>query len=471
MQDTPLETSSGAASTIHAPRSTRHIAGRRPEERQLFARDRRLLDDAPLVFIEIGAAGRLRAACADGYLVCPVPDCPDPRLITRGGSRRDHFAHRHVVTTHAPERWYHVCGKHLVGDWARRRYPQARVQVDHEAVDNGQVPDVLVAFPDGRRFAFEVQYAPLTIDAWRARHAGYRAHSIVDIWLFGHIPPHLRAARAQAGEPVRFVFSHLLEAVDLAGCIARWIDPDERAVRTPLHAVGWHRVRSPSGAWLLVEAPPEPLDACSLDMGGLRAPADAAQAAVRAEHRAELAREVAHREVRSQHLDEHRRAVAAYTQRRRSALEAAWEAYRRAKFSNPDDVPAIIAEVAAPDEGIDDYLPAHWHAVLFEEMIQGRIGTNFTYGRAVAPFLRGPRARPRAVYRALSAYLERLRRAGYVEYRTNATGYIGDHILVLADTKHPPDTRRSPTVANADAGLGAPRNTTALPRRIHSRNT
>ena len=147
------------------------------------------------------------------------------------------------------------------------------MQVDHEAVDSGQLPDVLVAFPDGRRFAFEVQYAPLTIDAWRARHAGYRAHGIVDIWLFGHIPPHLRAARAQAGEPVRFVFSHLLEAVDLAGCIARWIDPDERAVRTPLHAVGWRRVRSPSGAWLLVEAPPEPLDACSLDIGGLRAPA------------------------------------------------------------------------------------------------------------------------------------------------------------------------------------------------------
>jgi hypothetical protein len=69
--------------------------------------------------------------------------------------------------------------------------------VDHEAVDNGQVPDVLVVFPDGRRFAFEIQYAPLTIDAWRARHAGYRAQDIVDIWLFGHIPPHLRVARTR----------------------------------------------------------------------------------------------------------------------------------------------------------------------------------------------------------------------------------------------------------------------------------
>jgi Competence protein CoiA-like family len=395
------------------------------------------------VFIEIGAAGRLRAECADGHLVCPVPDCPDPRLITRGGSRRDHFAHRHVAdaTTHAPERWYHVCGKHLIGDWARRQDPKAHVQVDHQAVDNGQVPDVLVACPDGRRFAFEVQYAPLTIEAWRARHLGYRAQGIVDIWLFGHIPPHLRVARARPGEPARFVFSQLLEAVELAGSVARWIDPDERAIRTPLHAVGWHRVRSATGAWLLVEAPPEPLDACSLDRDGLHAPADAAQAAVRAEHLAELAREVAAREVRLEQLDEHRRAVAAYRQRRQSALEAAWDEYRRAKFSNPDDVPAILAEVGAHDEGMDDYLAAHWHALLFEELIQGRIGTSFTYSRAVAPFLRTPRARPRAVSRALTAYLERLRRAGYVEYRSNAAGYIGGAIRVLADTRHRPQRK------------------------------
>jgi Competence protein CoiA-like family len=438
-----------ASIAMPVPESIQHRAGRRPEVRQLFARDRRLPPDAPLVFIEIGAAGRLRADCAAGQLVCPVPDCPDPRLITRGGTRRDHFAHRHVVdaTSHAPERWYHLCAKHLIGDWARHRYPRARVQVDHEAVDNGQVPDVLVAFPDGRRFAFEVQYAPLTIDAWCARHDGYRALGIGDIWLFGHIPPHLRAARAEPGQPTRFVFSHLLEAVELAGCMARWIDPDERAVRTPLHAVGWRRVRSGSGAWLLVEAPPEPLEACALDAGGLHAPADVAQATVRTEHLAELAREVAHRAVRAQQVDEHRRAVATYAQRRRSALEADWEAYRRARFRNPNDVPAIIAEVGEQDEGIDDYLPAHWHALLFEQLIQGRIGTSFTYGRAVAPFLSAPRARPRAVYRALSAYLERLRRAGYVDFRSNAAGYIGGPIRVLADTRHRPEPTRS-----ADSG-------------------
>jgi len=411
--------------------------------RQLFARDRRLEHDAPLVFLEIGAAQQLRADCHAGHLVCPVPGCPDPRLITRGGSRRDHFAHRHAADTlsHAPEGWYHLCGKTLVGQWARHHYPAARVQVDHEAVDNGQVPDVLVAFPDGRRFAFEVQYAPLTIDAWRARHDGYRAQGIVDIWLFGHMPPHLRAARGQPGATPRFVFSQLLEAVELAGGIARWIDPDERAIRTPLYAVGWRRVRSPSAGWLLVEAPPEPLDTCHLGQDGLCAPADTAQASLRAEHLAELAREVARRAARHRQREEHRRAVATYEQGQQENLHAAWEAYRRTRFADPNAVPAILAVVGAQDAGIADYLPAHWHARLFEEVIQGRVGGTFTYRRAVAPFLGSPTARPRAVYRALSAYLVRLRRAGYLDFQADAAGYVGAEIRVLADTRHPPPAR------------------------------
>ena len=424
------------------PQSTRERVGRRPEVRQLFARDRRLPDDAPLVFIELGAACRLRADCEAGHLICPVPDCRDPRLITRGGTRRDHFAHRHLVetSTHAPERWYHVCAKQLIGDWVRRQSPQARVQVDHEAVETGQVPDVLVVFPDGRRFAFEVQYSPRTLETWRPRHAGYRARGIVDVWLFGHLPPHLRLARGHPGEPPRFVFIQLLEAIELAGGIARWIDPDARAIRTPLHAVGPRRVRSRGGAWLLVEAPAEPLEACVLEHDGLRTPADTAQAAVRAEHLAELTREVAHRAVRAQQLYEHERAVAAHTQRRRLALQAAWDTYRRARFTHPDEIPAIIAEVRTEDQGIDAYLPAHWHALLFEAMIQGRIGRTFTYGQAVAVFLRAPQSRPRAVHRALSAYLERLRRAGYVDFRADAARSIGGPIRVLADTRHSPAT-------------------------------
>jgi GNAT superfamily N-acetyltransferase len=164
---------------------------------------------------------------------------------------------------------------------------------------------------------------------------------------------------------------------------------------------------------------------------------------MRTEHLAELTSEVAGRAARHQQIDEHRRAVAAYAERRQVGLEAAWDIYRCTSFANPDAVPAILAEVGAQDAGIADYLPVHWHARLFEEVIQGRIGSTFTYRRAVAPFLVSPAARPRSVYRALSAYLERLRRAGYVDYRTNAAGYISAEIRVLADTKHRPEARSS----------------------------
>jgi hypothetical protein len=415
------------------------MAERRPGPRQLYARDTRLGRDAPLVFIEPGGAPRLRADCHQGWLVCPVPDCPDPRLIARGGTRRDHFAHRRLdgATSHAPERWYHLCSKALVGAWLQSRYPMARVQVDHEAVANRQVPDVLAVFPDGRRFAFEIQYAPLTIEAWQRRHAGYVAQQISDVWLFGHIPPHLRAAPL-LGERPRFIFSELFEAIELCGADVRWIDPDQRTIRTPQHRLGWQRVHSKSGRLLLVEAPPEPLASCFIDGGAFRAPADAQLEPIRPGHLLELAREVERRAARRAQAEAHQHAVDRVEARRRPALEAAWDAYRRAKFGDPEHIPPIIALETPSDRGIAAYLPAHWHARLFEELIQGRRGQTFSYRRAAAPFLQHALAEPRAVYRALTAYLVRLRRAGYLAFETTPTGYITSPIRVLADTRHPP---------------------------------
>jgi hypothetical protein len=60
------------------------------------------------------------------------------------------------------------------------------------------------------------------------------------------------------------------------------------------------------------------------------------------------------------------------------------------------------------------------------------------------------------VYRALSAYLDRLRRAGYVDYRADTDGYIGGPIAVLADTRHPPGVRMSvPDPARPPQASGA----------------
>ena len=92
----------------------------------------------------------------------------------------------------------------------------------------------------------------------------------------------------------------------------------------------------------------------------------------------------------------------------------------------------MLTEVGTEDARIADYLPPHWHARLFEEFIQGRIGSPFTYRRAASLFLVSPTARPPAVHRAVMGYLERLRMAGFVEYRTDALGQIRTEIRVLA---------------------------------------
>jgi hypothetical protein len=200
------------------------------DRRQLYARDLRLPDDAALVYLPEGEADGFRQDCRAGHLVCPLPDCPDRRYIARGGSRRHHFAHYGGAGGHAPERYFHLVGKQLVADFVRERHTGAEVVVECR-VENGQVADVLARSPDsGRRYAFEVQYSPLTVDEWRARHESYRSLGIVDTWLFGHTRPHLRPV----GGTGLIVVSPLLEAVFRADLPVLFLNPDERTFGTAL---------------------------------------------------------------------------------------------------------------------------------------------------------------------------------------------------------------------------------------------
>lgn len=128
---------------------------------QVFARDLRLTEDAPLTYLERGQAQALRPDAKAGHLVCPLPTCTDRQLTTRGGlTVRDHFAHRaNPDGPHGYETLAHHTAKHLLGRELRRLGPDVRVYVDTHAVDNGARPDVLVDLPNGRQIAYEVQYA------------------------------------------------------------------------------------------------------------------------------------------------------------------------------------------------------------------------------------------------------------------------------------------------------------------------
>lgn len=80
--------------------------------------------------------------------------------------------------------------------------------------------------------------------------------------------------------------------------------------------------------------------------------------------------------------------------------------------------------------------------MLFADLIEGRIGTTFSYKRAVAPFASRQEEHGSRTFKALTAYLFRLRERGYVDFQND--GYmIRDEILVLADLSNPPAPRRA----------------------------
>ena len=151
---------------------------------QVFARDTRLPPESPLVYLNRGEAPILRPEARSGALVCPIEGCPSPSLTTRGGSRRDHFAH--LRGGHARETLAHHTAKHLIARWLRPLLPAgASCVVDHDEVETGQRPDVLVTFDSGMQIAYEVQFAGLTPSEWLRRHRGYRDNGVRDVWLFG----------------------------------------------------------------------------------------------------------------------------------------------------------------------------------------------------------------------------------------------------------------------------------------------
>lgn len=137
------EASSGGPTEV-SQRAARH--GRAV---QVFARDVRLPLDAPLVRLHLGQADALRADARAGHLICPIADCEDPRLTTRAGSRRDHFAHLHRAgAAHGAETIAHHTAKHLLAAWLRERWPEALVHCDDRDVEDGQRPDVLLELPE-----------------------------------------------------------------------------------------------------------------------------------------------------------------------------------------------------------------------------------------------------------------------------------------------------------------------------------
>lgn len=422
-------------------------AGR--DQRQLYARDTRLSGDAPLRFIREGEAERLRAECRAGDLICPVPGCADPRYTTAGGTKRDHFRHRSLAGgVHAPETYFHFTGKHIVGEWARRQHPEAAVNVDdhHVRSDTGvtQVPDVLVKFPDGRRFAFEIQYAPMTIDEWRRRHDGYRQQDIVDIWLWGHERRYLRPARNHADRiqlgPVPF-------AARRAGVALHWINPEEGLIASCRDASDpWTQQERRHGRrgrpqWESVSLAFEPLADCRIEGDGFVAPLQRYEV----EHRVEVAQELLQQRDRQRRKRQEAARVRAEKERRRAERQAYAQAREDARYDG-DIRPAVERRLAGALEVINATsqwdravyrAPAHWHAKLFELFIEGLIGSTFTFERVLTELIDRLDGRIDEMPGAAYFYLLFLERRGWVACELDDRRLITE-VRVLADAAHPP---------------------------------
>lgn len=170
-----------------------------------------------------GQAARLREFTRE-QLRCLIPDCPVPdvRAVSRA-NKRDGFAHAAGGGKHTPESVHHLQGKAVIANWLVRQVGADAVTVEGASdSQRTRVADVMVTFSGGQRVAFEIQYAALTVEEWRARHESYRQQGIRDVWLWGHT--RLRPSRAATGP--QFRLDDVQDACRMARKPVFWINPE-----------------------------------------------------------------------------------------------------------------------------------------------------------------------------------------------------------------------------------------------------
>jgi hypothetical protein len=220
-----------------------------------------------LVFLEPGRAESLRARAKAGALICPIPDCSQPTFTTVGGTRRHHFRHATRVDgdRHAGlESVEHFVAKHLLARWLTARYGhEATISVERTL--DMRRPDVSCDFDDGRTFAFEVQYTPITGTEWQERHDTYAARDIRDIWLFGHKGRICQTATLEGGDkqlrlapPMTTLLDHDVPLL--------WFNPDTEHVATA--EVPWdHRGGREGSRWRSYPFAVCALEDCAIEGG------------------------------------------------------------------------------------------------------------------------------------------------------------------------------------------------------------
>lgn len=165
-------------------------------------------------------------------VTCPVPGCDAQLTTVHSTVKRDHLRHLSSAGGHGHESLFHSQGCALIEEWLRLKYPQCHAKREVYTSPEGESrADVLITHPSGERIAFEVQYSPLTADAWNDRHERYRARGVRDVWLFGHTRKQLKLDDAG-----RLQSNPALVAVAATGVPLLFINPETRQLAL---AVSW----------------------------------------------------------------------------------------------------------------------------------------------------------------------------------------------------------------------------------------
>lgn len=159
------------------------------DRRQVYARKADAPPDHPLVFMPDGEALQFRSTAKSGVLICPVPKCPSPKLITRTYTdKRDHFVH-----VDAPggkkhnETYLRLATMHLLRDWAEGQ--DRVVDVSEMRIKRkdwmARISFILVArLDDGSHVALCYVDKRLGTDLWDECNAALRSDGLAVAWIF-----------------------------------------------------------------------------------------------------------------------------------------------------------------------------------------------------------------------------------------------------------------------------------------------
>jgi hypothetical protein len=434
---------------------------------QVWALDR---ETAEPRFLDRGEADAVRAVAKERWR-CPVPGCEGP-ISTRGGSRRDHFFHVEEGAGHSDgESVFHLQAKAMLADWARRLDATAEVAeeltVKDPAASRNRRPDVLAAWPDGRRVAFEIEYKACSPVDWRAKQRDFERMEppVVAVWLFGHLHRYLAQPPVPAGQSEGTPWDEVLlrelpRAVAAVGRPVLHINPLERTVGTvvvdgvPLDQIRkrprWSAREDLSHVGLRLPGAGDfqgrlvvcLIDDCRLDpVLGLVTPAMEAVAASRLAVDAAAAEDREKDRVAAEHAAEALARQPSREDRKAYALAAAerdkkrWQdnPLRQALVRHYGQIPPLLAERLNTDYGVHGH-HEHWHCVAFRDLVKGHVGKAWTVKQVYArvadhftlhkdPLRRGP---------AISGFLHHLRDHGIVTFDDD-WGSIKGPITVLHD--------------------------------------